>query len=183
MNDQSDWSLQKEIEILLQGGADEELKDRKRSLFRDILEEHRRSVFDNEIKPAGKGKSNGRSDSDGNTRMRGTGCLTEAWVSGDRFGWVDLQAGPFEWGPAYGGAGYKSATSEKMPHRPQKAAETHELLARLAALVSSLVRAVITPASTLPLPIPPTRSHVTEHGREHAGNDVNHATQGTFFFA
>ena len=63
-----------------------------------MLEKHRR-----------KGDSGGASG--GSPSTTGSACLTESWVSGERFAWVDLQAGPFEWGPASGGEGFKSASS------------------------------------------------------------------------
>lgn len=100
---EQDWSIPQEAALLLEGDPREPPKGRARTLLRDILDEHRR-----------KDALDGRSGS-----IRGTGCLTEAWISGQRFGWVDLQAGPFEWGPAYRGGGYKSAKSEILPHQPR----------------------------------------------------------------
>lgn len=100
---EQEWSIAQEAALLLQGNPSEPPKGHARTLLRDVLDEHRR-----------KDALDDRSGS-----IRGTGCLTEAWISGDRFGWVDLQAGPFEWGPAYHGGGYKSATSEIIPHRPR----------------------------------------------------------------
>lgn len=77
-----------------------------RALLRDVLEEHRR---------AGDARAAGAKNGAG-TRGGGAGtCLTDTWVSGERFAWVDLQAGPFAWGPAAGGDGYKSALSGLTP--------------------------------------------------------------------
>jgi hypothetical protein len=38
-------------------------------------------------------------------------CPTDAWISSARFAWVDLQAGPCQWGPTSGGEGVKSHLS------------------------------------------------------------------------
>lgn len=80
-----------------------------RALLRDVLEEHRRMID-------ASGKDSVGSKNRDITRGEGAGaCLTDTWVSGERFAWVDLQAGPFAWGPAAGGDGYKSAFSGLAP--------------------------------------------------------------------
>lgn len=99
--DTRSWTLSQEKAFLLSGNPDTPPTGRARTLLRDVLEERRR----------GEGAGGGDSG-------RGTSCLTETWVSGGRFAWVDLQAGPFEWGPAAGGEGYKSSFSEFGPRRP-----------------------------------------------------------------
>ncbi|EGG17854.1 hypothetical protein DFA_08855 [Cavenderia fasciculata] len=38
-------------------------------------------------------------------------CLVDSWISEKRFTFIDLTAGPFEWGPAIGGTGLKSNIS------------------------------------------------------------------------
>jgi hypothetical protein len=43
-------------------------------------------------------------------------CLTDLWVSHERFAFIDLTAGPFEWGPVVGGEGVRTtATIPKLP--------------------------------------------------------------------
>lgn len=96
------WSVSHEKTFLLQGDPDVPPEGRARSLLRDVLEEYRRRSGSGEVSGSGSG----------------SGCLTESWVGGERFAWVDLQAGPFEWGPAAGGEGYKSASLALLPRRP-----------------------------------------------------------------
>lgn len=80
-----------------------------RALLRDVSEEYRRASDDHGADSAG-------AKNEGGTHGGGAGaCLTDTWVSGERFAWVDLQAGPFSWGPAAGGDGYKSALSGLAP--------------------------------------------------------------------
>ena len=47
--------------------------------------------------------------------MRGgaasVGCLTDVWVSSGPLGFIDLAAGPFEWGPVAGGEGVRTTSS------------------------------------------------------------------------
>lgn len=113
--DDGSWSIAKEAaDLLMFPGVPP--KGRARTLLRDVLEHVRRS------RRADDRRSTGNNNNDGGAVAGGSGCLTEAWVSGQRFAWVDLQAGQFEWGPAYGGAGYKSASSyggSGFPHRPR----------------------------------------------------------------
>jgi hypothetical protein len=54
-------------------------------------------------------------------------CLVDLWLADSgRFGWVDLSAGPFQWGPVVGGEGVRTASS--LP-------DTHDLLAASPAVV------------------------------------------------
>lgn len=96
------WNVSHEKAFLLQGDPDVPSEGRARSLLRDVLEEYRRRSGSGEVSGSGSG----------------SGCLTESWVGGERLAWVDLQAGPFEWGPAAGGEGYKSASLALFPRRP-----------------------------------------------------------------
>lgn len=100
------WSLSQEKAFLLQGDPDSPPEGRARTILRDVLEEYRR----------GGARRDGGGGSGG--YRSGSTCLTDTWVSGERFAWVDLQAGPFEWGPAAGGEGYKSTSSTLMTHPP-----------------------------------------------------------------
>ncbi|KAF7813943.1 uncharacterized protein G2W53_034919 [Senna tora] len=38
-------------------------------------------------------------------------CLTDSWIGKDRWAFVDLNAGPFSWGPAVGGEGVRTEAS------------------------------------------------------------------------
>ncbi|CAM9103114.1 unnamed protein product, partial [Laminaria digitata] len=103
------WSLTQQKRFLLSGDPDVLPEGNVRALLRDVLEEHRRAseYF---------GDDGFGARTRGGTSGRGAGaCLTDTWVSGERFAWVDLQAGPFSWGPAAGGDGYKSAFSGLAP--------------------------------------------------------------------
>ena len=80
-----------------------------RALLRDVLEKHRRAGVARGADSAGAKNRDGTPEGGAGT------CLTDTWVSGERFAWVDLQAGPFSWGPAAGGDGYKSALSDLAP--------------------------------------------------------------------
>ena len=44
-------------------------------------------------------------------------CIVDAGVSKKRFGWIDLSAGPFAWGPTVGGSGVRS--EETFPRVPE----------------------------------------------------------------
>lgn len=47
-------------------------------------------------------------------------CLVDGWVSNERFAFLDLTAGPFEWGPIIGGEGVRSKDSiPKVPTRKE----------------------------------------------------------------
>ena len=39
-------------------------------------------------------------------------CLVDMWVGRQRFAWIDLSAGPFEWGPHVGGVGTRTKRSK-----------------------------------------------------------------------
>ncbi|KAL3931723.1 MAG: hypothetical protein SGPRY_001003, partial [Prymnesium sp.] len=41
----------------------------------------------------------------------GSDCLTDMWLSSRRLAFVDLSAGPFQWGPAVGGEGVRTLSS------------------------------------------------------------------------
>eukprot|EP00639_Heterosigma_akashiwo_P028664 CAMPEP_0194664882 /NCGR_PEP_ID=MMETSP0295-20121207/1741_1 /TAXON_ID=39354 /ORGANISM="Heterosigma akashiwo, Strain CCMP2393" /LENGTH=157 /DNA_ID=CAMNT_0039546739 /DNA_START=136 /DNA_END=607 /DNA_ORIENTATION=- len=44
------------------------------------------------------------------------GVLSESWIaSNGRFGWIDLGAGDFSWGPVAGGTGSKSSSDPTRP--------------------------------------------------------------------
>jgi hypothetical protein len=46
-------------------------------------------------------------------------CVVDAGVSSKRFGWIDLSAGPFAWGPTVGGKGVRTKdTFPRVPHLP-----------------------------------------------------------------
>lgn len=100
------WSLSQEKIFLLGGDPDVLPEGNVRALLRDVLEEHRR---------AGDARAAGVNNGAGTPGGGAGACLTDTWVSGERFAWVDLQAGPFAWGPAAGGDGYKSALSGLTP--------------------------------------------------------------------
>lgn len=38
-------------------------------------------------------------------------CLVDTWVGQGRYLWVDLTAGPFQWGPVMGGTGLRDVHS------------------------------------------------------------------------
>ncbi|KAG0475599.1 hypothetical protein HPP92_015285 [Vanilla planifolia] len=38
-------------------------------------------------------------------------CLTDTWIGGNRWAFIDLSAGPFSWGPAVGGEGVRTELS------------------------------------------------------------------------
>ncbi|KAA0038185.1 uncharacterized protein E5676_scaffold1610G00260 [Cucumis melo var. makuwa] len=38
-------------------------------------------------------------------------CLTDTWIGNDRWAFIDLNAGPFSWGPAVGGEGVRTELS------------------------------------------------------------------------
>lgn len=87
--------------------------------FHCLFSTTRRYHADGKIATENRSPQNNAGKSTPTGGIRGTECLTEAWVSGQRFGWIDLQAGPFEWGPVRPGGAYKSPTSEIIPHRPR----------------------------------------------------------------
>lgn len=107
------WSLSQEKAFLLKGDSNVPPTDRARILLRDVLEVHRRGLGSRG--PTDVAGVNG--DGDGGVGS-GCACLTETWVSG-RFAWIDIQAGPFEWGAAAGDGGYKSAASGLLPRHLQ----------------------------------------------------------------
>ena len=39
-------------------------------------------------------------------------CIVDAGISKSRFGWIDLSAGPFAYGPTIGGSGVPSSSTE-----------------------------------------------------------------------
>lgn len=94
------WDVSEEKAFLYQGNPDALPEGRARILLRDVLKMRR----------VGRDRGHGSSSGGARTDAIGSSCLTESWVSGERFAWVDLQAGPFEWGPASGGEGFKSAS-------------------------------------------------------------------------
>lgn len=107
VHQETSWTISHEKAFLLQGGPDTPPRGRARLLLRDILQEARHEI--------------GRDHAKDGNGVSGRACLTDAWVSGHRFAWIDLQAGPFEWGPAAGGKGIKTATTfdglVRPPHR------------------------------------------------------------------
>jgi len=57
-------------------------------------------------------------------------CLVDTWVSQERLAFIDLQAGPFHWGPAIVGEGVRTLDSiPEAPHASEVSpfAEQHEL--------------------------------------------------------
>lgn len=87
--------------LLNPGNPDALPEGRARTLLRDVLK----------LRRGGRDHGQGSASGGAGTDASGSSCLTESWVSGERFAWVDLQAGPFKWGPASGGEGFKSASS------------------------------------------------------------------------
>ena len=47
-------------------------------------------------------------------------CLVDAWISHGRFSFIDLTAGPFQWGPMIGGEGVRTHTT--LPRVPSRQA-------------------------------------------------------------
>eukprot|EP01133_Synstelium_polycarpum_P002454 gene2454-2790_t len=53
-------------------------------------------------------------------------CLVDAWISHKRFAFIDLTAGPFEWGPSVGGNGLKTnITLPKIPSSAKDLAQSN----------------------------------------------------------
>jgi len=56
------------------------------------------------------------------------GALSEMWLSGNgRFGWIDLGAGPFSWGPMVGGTGAKTQNSPQRVPPPKSLSGVREV--------------------------------------------------------
>ena len=53
-------------------------------------------------------------------------CLVDNWAGRGRTSFIDLTAGPFQWGPLVGGEGVRSnRTLPRIPKLPPSAAHTH----------------------------------------------------------
>lgn len=100
------WTLEKESQRLLRNDPRDV---RARQNLGDVLDYTSRTQRDKYTADTDEFGAN--SGGFGST----TECLTEAWVSRERFAWLDVQAGPFGWGRAYKGAGYKAASPGIIP--------------------------------------------------------------------
>eukprot|EP01132_Coremiostelium_polycephalum_P005121 gene5121-6375_t len=57
----------------------------------------------------------------------GENCLVDSWISHKRFAFIDLTAGPFEWGPTIGGNGLKMKFTQPVPPTPLNSAADEQL--------------------------------------------------------
>lgn len=79
-----------------------------------------------------------------------TRCLGTLWAGKDRYVWVDLAAGPVEYGPATSGEGY--VKGEMLPLASSYGAgQENTFAADLASLVWSAARMLVAPAVRIPV--------------------------------
>ncbi|KAJ4961191.1 hypothetical protein NE237_021101 [Protea cynaroides] len=103
-----------------------------------------------------------------------TRCLGSIWTGKDRYLWIDLAAGPVNYGPALSGDGLLSG-GEFHPlaalHGPPKSQKS--LLADLASLVWSAYQVLLVPSLRIPIPFENSLIVQFIHVRGSEGNDLH----------